>query len=159
MNWNIYNTNLSHITNIYFVNSVTGYLITSQGNIYKTTTGGVPIGIKPISNEIPETFFLYQNYPNPFNPTTKIKFSIPTPLNPPFAKGGTAKSGGFVKLIVYDILGREVEILINESATGGLKPGTYEVEWNANNYPGGVYFYQLKIDNEQLAAKKMVLIK
>jgi photosystem II stability/assembly factor-like uncharacterized protein len=107
---------------------------------------------------IPEKFSLYQNYPNPFNPVTKIKFAIPTPLNPPLAKGGTAKPGGFVKLIVYDILGREVEILINESATGGLKPGTYEVEWNGSNYPSGVYFSKLTAGDFS-ETKKMVLIK
>ena len=104
----------------------------------------------PFVNE----FSLSQNYPNPFNPVTKIKFSIPTPLNPPFAKGGTAKPGGLVKLIIYDILSREVAILVNEQ----LSPGTYEAELDASNYPSGVYFYKL-ITSDYSQTRKMVLIK
>ena len=63
--------------------------------------------------------------------------------------------GVLTHLAIFDILGREVAVLNNEQ----LKPGTYEVEWDAGNYPSGVYFYQLSINNEQLATKKMVLIK
>jgi hypothetical protein len=70
-----------------------------------------PIGIHQISTEIPDKFSLSQNYPNPFNPITKIKFSV-------------AKLSQ-TKLIVYDILGREVQILVDEQ----LKPGTYEADF------------------------------
>jgi hypothetical protein len=105
------------------------------------------VGIQQISNEIPENFTLSQNYPNPFNPVTKIKLSLPAV--------GEMHAFHTTKLIIYDVLGREVTTLVNE----GLSPGTYEVEWDGTNYPSGVYFYQLSIDNEQLATKKMVLIK
>jgi hypothetical protein len=59
-----------------------------------------------------------------------------------------------VKLLVYDILGREIAILVNEQ----LKPGTYEISWDASQYASGIYFYKLMTD-EFTEAKKMVLIK
>ncbi|VAX28429.1 hypothetical protein MNBD_IGNAVI01-2918 [hydrothermal vent metagenome] len=83
---------------------------------------------------------LSQNYPNPFNPNTKIQFSIPTQ--------------SFVKLSVYNILGQEVAILVNE-----VKPiGTYEVDFNAANLSTGVYVYRLKSQNN-IITKKMTLLK
>jgi hypothetical protein len=103
-------------------------------------------GVQKISSIIPNGFVLSQNYPNPFNPSTKIKFQIP--LN----KGG--ERGLSVRLIVYDILGREVVTLVNEQ----LKPGTYEVEWDATDYPSGMYFYRLFTGNYN-ETKRMVLIK
>ena len=106
-------------------------------------------GVKKIGSEIPNSFTLCQNYPNPFNPITKIKFSIP-PSPSQMGRG----SGGEVKLIIYDILGREVAILVNEK----LSPGTYEVEWDASNYPSGVYFYKLTLGDFS-QTKKLILIK
>jgi hypothetical protein len=101
-------------------------------------------GIETALKEIPEEYSLSQNYPNPFNPATKIKFALP--------------KSSFVKLIVYDILGREITTLVNEE----LSPGTYEVEWDAtsgaSNYPSGVYFYKL-ITNDHSETKKMMLVK
>jgi hypothetical protein len=107
------------------------------------------IGIQPISKDIPNSFFLSQNYPNPFNPTTKIKFAIPVL---PLTKGEA--EGVNTKLIIYDILGREVATILNQS----LQPGTYEVEWDASNYPSGVYFYKLTA-RDFTETKKLVLIK
>jgi hypothetical protein len=100
------------------------------------------IGINKIENEVPKYYSLYQNYPNPFNPSTKIKFDIST------------NSKLDVKLVVYDALGREVSVLVNEQ----LKTGTYEVDWNALSYPSGVYFYKLTA-GEFTQTRKMVLIK
>jgi photosystem II stability/assembly factor-like uncharacterized protein len=139
------------LRSVYFVNQTTGWAVGDSGIILKTTDGGGPIGIIPISNKIPDRFQLYQNYPNPFNPSTTIKFDIPTPLNPPFRKGGTSES---VKLVVYDVLGREAATLVNEQ----LKPGSYEVEWNGSNYTSGVYFYKL-MAGDYMETKKMVLVK
>ena len=98
------------------------------------------IEIKRITETVPESYSLRQNYPNPFNPTTKIQFQV--------------ASFKFIKLIVFDAIGREVETLVNES----LKPGTYEVDWNASNYPSGVYFYRLTTEGF-IETKSMVLIK
>jgi hypothetical protein len=102
-----------------------------------------------ISNTIPDKFSLSQNYPNPFNPSTKIKFSIRPPLNPLLGKEGTG-----VVLKVYDNLGREVAILVNER----LQPGTYEVEWDATDLASGIYLYKLSA-TEFTETKRMVLIK
>ena len=107
--------------------------------IYKTSTGGV-IGIKPVSHEIPKSYNLNQNYPNPFNPSTAIKFSVPI--------------SSVVKLSVYDALGREIESLVNEF----LLPGTYEINWLAERFSSGIYFYRL-LANDFSMVKKMSLIK
>jgi len=88
----------------------------------------------------PATFSLKQNYPNPFNPSTKIHYDLPT------------KS--FVKLEVFDALGREIESLVN----GFQNAGTYETIFNASQYPSGVYFYRLTTDNFS-ETKKMLFIK
>jgi hypothetical protein len=106
-------------------------------------------GFNKLNTNIPDVYKLDQNYPNPFNPTTKIKFDIPL-LNPPLSKGGR----GGVSLKIFDILGREVATLVNEQ----LAPGTYEVDWNASEYPSGVYFYRLKTGN-YVETKRMMLIK
>ena len=98
------------------------------------------VGIKQISNTVPEEYKLSQNYPNPFNPTTKIQYSIP--------------KSGLVKLVVFDMLGREVETLVNENQT----PGTYEVLLDAGRNSSGVYFYRLTT-NSFNETKWMLLIK
>ena len=94
----------------------------------------------------PDRFTLNQNYPNPFNPSTSIRFQVP--LN----KGGFR--GLSVQLTIYDILGKEVEVLVNEQ----LQPGTYSVEWNASNFASGIYFYSLTA-GDFIQTRKMVLIK
>ena len=83
---------------------------------------------------------LYQNFPNPFNPSTTIKYSI-------------AKSG-FVSLKVYDIMGREVAVLVNSV----LKGGTYEAIFNADKLSSGVYYYKL-FSEDFRETRKMLLIK
>lgn len=116
---------------------------------YCTIKYSQPVGIKQISNNIPRNFHLYQNYPNPFNPGTRIKFDVRPPLYPLLAKEGTG-----VVLKVFDNLGREVATLVKEE----LKSGSYEVEWDASNYPSGVYFYRLEAENF-LETKKLTLLK
>ena len=113
-------------------------------------------GIIKTGNEIPSEFILYQNYPNPFNPVTKIKFSIG---NSPF-EGGTSpersrrKVDDLVKLIIYNVEGKEISTLVNSQ----LVPGNYEVEWNASNVSSGIYFYKLEAW-EYKSVKKMILVK
>jgi hypothetical protein len=85
-------------------------------------------------------FVLYQNYPNPFNPTTKISFRIP--------------ERNFITLKVYDVLGNETAILINEYRSAGI----YEVEFDASGLPSGIYFYQLSTKG-YIQTRKMSLIK
>jgi predicted acyl esterase len=102
--------------------------------------GFVPIGIQPISSNVPSEFSLQQNYPNPFNPTTNIKFNIPKRDN--------------VTLKVFNILGKEVATLVKEN----LKAGTYEVKFDGGNLSSGIYFYKLETQSYK-ETKKMVLIK
>ncbi len=99
-----------------------------------------PIGIQPISNKVPKSYELLQNYPNPFNPVTNIEFSIP--------------KQSFVKIVVYDLLGRELEILVNEA----LKAGFYKVVWDASNYSSGMYLCKLMTDDYS-KTRIMVLVK
>jgi photosystem II stability/assembly factor-like uncharacterized protein len=134
-------------TNVYlygvqYMDSVAAYAVGENGVILSTLN---LIGINPISSEVPERFSLYQNYPNPFNPVTIIKFDIPP------SKGAR---GMMVRLLIYDILGRELTALVNEE----LKPGTYEVSWDGSNYPSGVYFYRLTA-GDYTETRKMILLK
>jgi hypothetical protein len=105
------------------------------------------IGIQNISTEIPSAYSLSQNYPNPFNPTTKIRFAIPS-------MEGSGFSRGLVRLTIYDVMGREVQTLVNES----LQPGTYEATFDGSNYSSGIYFYRLETNNIQIT-RKCILLK
>jgi hypothetical protein len=113
---------------------------TASDRIFKIYLTYSPVGINQISSEVPSAFSLSQNYPNPFNPTTTIKFNV--------------SKASFVKVIVYNSLGREVEQLVNNN----LPAGKYEVNWNASNQTSGVYFYKLVTDNFS-EVKKMMLVK
>ena len=95
--------------------------------------------------EIADHYLLYQNYPNPFNPSTKIKFTIPA--------GESVKN---VTIKLYDILGKEVAVILNEDKSSG----DYEIEFNAALYklPSGIYIYQLKRDNNSFS-RKMIYLK
>jgi uncharacterized delta-60 repeat protein len=97
-------------------------------------------GISIISNEIPAEFRLGQNYPNPFNPVTNIDFSLP--------------KSAYIKLVVFDILGMEISVLVNER----LNAGVYRFDFDASMLPSGVYFYRLESENFT-QVKKMNLIK
>lgn len=144
------------LNGVFFTDAQTGWAVGVNGTILHTTNGGVSFVEEEKFNEMPTEFLLSQNYPNPFNPVTKIKYSIPmNPPSSPFTKGGSGDSrGGFVTLKVYDILGNEIETLVNEE-----KPaGTYEITWYAANLPSGVYFYQLKA-GDYVSMKKMILLK
>jgi uncharacterized lipoprotein YddW (UPF0748 family) len=93
-------------------------------------------------NASPKSYQLNQNYPNPFNPTTTITYVIP--------------KSGFVSVKVYDVLGNEVETLVN----GVKSAGTYSIQFPMQNkqLPSGVYFYKMSVDNF-ISIKKMILIK
>jgi hypothetical protein len=137
-NWTQINEGLGNL-NITSLLTTTDYIFagTYGSSVWKRSE---LTGVNNISGSIPKSYNLYQNYPNPFNPSTKIKFDLP--------KSSSAK------LVIYDILGREVAILVNEQ----LKPGNYNIEWNASNFPSGVYFYKL-VAGDYVEVKKMILIK
>jgi hypothetical protein len=133
----IENISTNPYTNVYLWN--TGYAFVAT-NIqipmwqYNSRHNGVYgdndlLGVSPIIGSIPDKFNLHQNFPNPFNPATVISYDVPKTSH--------------VKLIVYDMLGRELETLVNE-----VKPaGSYNVSWNANRYSSGVYFCRLETDS------------
>lgn len=97
-----------------------------------------------VSEGAPEEFALHQNYPNPFNPATTIKYSVPF----------NVKTQRVVSLRIYDSLGKEITVLVNEIQSAGL----YQVAWNAENYSSGVYYYTLSVGENQIT-KKMLFIK
>lgn len=117
-------------------------------------------GIKEAPS-LPNEFKLYQNYPNPFNPTTTIEYEIPSLFSPlsgeaggglkaPTSRGDFAK----IRLVIYDILGREVASLVDKEQ----KPGRYKVMFEASHLSSGVYFYNIRYGDRSIS-KKMLLIK
>jgi hypothetical protein len=98
------------------------------------------VGTPSNNNQVPNAYNLSQNYPNPFNPATKISFSLP--------------KAGDVKLVVYDILGKEVAIVINDFRTAG----THTIDFNASNLASGVYLYRIEAGTFT-DTKKMMLLK
>jgi hypothetical protein len=126
------------------------------GIVYGDT--GFMVGINQISSEIPESFSLYQNYPNPFNPVTSIKFEIPNLSSSSSIGDSKSETNSKTEIRIYDVLGREIAILVNEP----LSPGTYEVEFDGTNYASGIYYYTLSAGDPSAPlrmTKKMVLIK
>ncbi len=113
----------------------------SSGAIFKRALPPIPTGIE-WSHLIPTNYELKQNYPNPFNPVTTIEFALPKTSN--------------VSLKIYDITGREVDVLINNQE---LTAGTVKYSYNASKLSSGVYFYSLIVNGNVIDTKKMLLIK
>jgi hypothetical protein len=120
--------------------------VSPEGYIFAGTDVGVFRSLQPTTSAnatsylLPASFVLYQNYPNPFNPSTKIKYSLP--------------QSSKVTLKVFDVLGKEVAVLVDEVKSRGV----YEINWNAESFPSGVYFYQIKA-GDFIETKKMILMK
>lgn len=126
---------------------------TSKSDFYAIRTNAnlnfPPIKVQNITNSVPDEFRLYQNYPNPFNSCTEITYELPATV--------------YIKLAVYDILGREIRVLVNKNQLAGK----YEVNWNTFNYPSGIYFYKITAISTQYQinsivfseSKKMILVK
>jgi 1,4-alpha-glucan branching enzyme len=129
------------------VSDVNQNVTLAPGEFFIYTTAKLPDQEKGITTDIEEfqdqivyNFALEQNYPNPFNPTTSIQYSV--------------NSSQYVSLKIYDILGNEVETLVNE-----VQPaGTYKIGFDAAPFSSGVYFYQLR-QNNLVITKKMILVK
>lgn len=122
----------------YFFGGVGGYIdgMFHVGKLHVTSATNISDNV----NEIPTSTELSQNYPNPFNPTTTIKYSIP--------------QSGFVTLKVYDVLGKEIFLLVDEEK----QPGIYQIEFDAEKLSSGIYFYQLQY-GATIINKKMLLLK
>jgi photosystem II stability/assembly factor-like uncharacterized protein len=128
-------------------NTITGFgsMLLQNPLQFDHSIGEIVLNLTPTSVEennssVPLDYFLFNNYPNPFNPVTSIQYAI--------------SSRQFVSLKVYDVLGNEIETLVNEE-----KPaGTYKITWHAEQLPSGVYFYQLKA-GRFVATNKMMILK
>lgn len=111
----------------------------NSGFLVDTLFRGTAVSIsEPVI--LPSIFTLSQNFPNPFNPSTKIKYSV--------------AQVGVVTLKVYDILGREIETLVNEEKNAGY----YEVNFDANRLASGIYIYKMQAGNF-ISSKKFILMK
>jgi len=115
------------------------YVATNGEGVFRLDLNGTPVSTDEFEMT-PLTLGIEQNFPNPFNPTTKITITLPR--------------AGVVTLRVFDLLGREVSLLLNERKGAG----TYTVRWDAEGYPNGIYFCRL-IAGEFTETKKMVLMK
>jgi len=99
------------------------------------------VGVENPLAEIPKTFELKPNYPNPFNPQTTIQFGLPKAVK--------------VTLIIYNILGQEVDMLIHSKK---MKAGYHQVIWQASQHPSGIYFYHIQTESWK-SVRRMLLIK
>ncbi|MFA5010348.1 MAG: T9SS type A sorting domain-containing protein [Ignavibacteria bacterium] len=119
----------------------------SESGIYGTTFTSCAMNVVSVSGEVPSSYSLSQNYPNPFNPRTVISFKLPVDSK--------------VSIKIYDLMGREVETLVNER----LQAGTYQTQWNAAAFPSGVYFYRIQVHHsgsstgEYSETKRMILVR
>jgi photosystem II stability/assembly factor-like uncharacterized protein len=129
-----------YLTSVFFTNELTGWAVGENGTILHTTNGGVSSVEEEEIDDIPTDYNLTQNYPNPFNPSTKIRYSVPQ------------QSQVIIK--VFDLLGNEIETLINEEKPAGI----YEITWYADGLTSGVYFYQLRV-GKFVETKKMILLR
>ncbi len=114
---------------------------TNNYDMWLLKTEPDPNHVEPLGQgNIPDNYILKQNYPNPFNPSTTIEFGIP--------------ESEFVTLSIYNLLGEQVGLVVNEE----LSAGNYKANWNAKDFPSGVYVYKLQAE-DFIQMKKMILMK
>jgi hypothetical protein len=124
------------------------YIFAGSGNgVWRLSYPETTTNIKSL-NETPTGFALEQNYPNPFNPSTTIKYNLPS------SRQGERSGVRFVTLKIYNLLGKEVAMLVNELQA----PGNYEVKFNGSNLASGVYIYRLQAGNF-VSIKKLMILK
>ena len=140
LSWSTKNDGLPNNTEVFSIDFTNNYIVigTYANSAFRREKSQV--GLTNISEIIPSSYVLNQNYPNPFNPTTTIKFDVPKSDN--------------VKVNIFDMLGKEIAVIVNK----GLSPGSYSVDWNASNFPSGVYFYSMQSGNFT-QTKQMILLK
>jgi photosystem II stability/assembly factor-like uncharacterized protein len=119
-------TGVGRLRHTQFLDVSTGWAVGNSGAILKWTGGSVLNGIDEPTTAVPTAFALNQNYPNPFNPTTIVSYQLPVASS--------------VRLTVYDMLGREIAVLVD----GEMEPGTHQVTFDGSALSSGVYFYTMK---------------
>ncbi len=143
--WQIINSGLpsilpytSFINSVYFDRDGYAYCSVHNFGIYRSA---LPVSVNhDEENFNSDSYILFQNYPNPFNPKTTINYTL--------------SQSGLIKVKVYDILGNEIAVLVNEEQSAG----NYKIEFDAGNRSSGIYFYRLESEGKFLT-KKMLLIK
>lgn len=121
---------------------VGGFFDTAGGvSVNGIAQWGPNVDIKKISEIIPDKYSLFQNYPNPFNPNTNIRYSV--------------KQNSYIRIVIYDILGKEISVPVFEKQSAG----EYEFSFDGSKLNSGIYFYSLYVNGLQIDAKRMVLIK
>ena len=113
---------------------------TFDAGVWRRPLSDMITSVDPVTGNLPQVFLIHQNYPNPFNPSTTIKYELP--------------KASEVKLSIYDMLGREVSVLVNERRNAGV----HEVKFDGAGLSSGVYFYRLQAGNS-VQAKKLVILK
>ena len=124
---------------IKIISNSVAYAAGGYGVVIKTSNGDATTAINT-NTETAKNFILKQNYPNPFNPVTNLEFGI--------------SKLGFVSLKIYDVLGKEVAVIVNNN----VNPGTYKYNFDGSNLVSGVYFYRLEA-GDFTDVKRMVLVK
>jgi len=143
------NIGIAEFENIYYLgasstDSITATATDNEGNTSEfsySTVVEVETSLEILNNKNPNTFSLSQNYPNPFNPSTRISYSI--------------SRSDFISLKVYDLLGREIQTLVNEFQ----QANSYSIDFNASGLASGVYFYRLYVGKDIIETKKMLLLQ
>jgi hypothetical protein len=140
LNWSVRNEGFTSVNSVFSIAFSNNYAFAGLSNtVWLRPIAEITL-VKKKSLSEPRRFLLFQNYPNPFNPNSKIKFQIP--------------KSSHVSLKVLDIMGKEIQTLVNEN----LLPGTFEVSFDGSDLPSGIYYYQLQAGDFS-QTKKMVLIK
>jgi len=139
-NWVLKDEGFSGHPLVYSLLIFDNYIFASTGSIWRRPVSELITGLEIQNSIIPEKYFLYQNYPNPFNPTTTIRYQV--------------RGSNYVTLKIYDLLGRDIAMLVNESQNAGI----YEVQFSAESLSSGIYFYRLKAGDFN-EIRKMVVVK
>jgi len=139
--FSITNAGLTDTTVMSLATSSSGYLYagTEGGIVFRSVNPTTIVSVEEHSIEVPSLFLLEQNYPNPFNPSTTIKYALP--------------KSSMVRLSVYDLLGREVTVLVNERREAGV----HEARFDASGLASGVYLYRLQTGDVTHTKRSLLL--
>jgi len=124
----------------YYMNVSFDGIMVNLDSVFVGNLSGPPVGTPQVTQNVPARFDLKQNYPNPFNPATTIEYDLP--------------KNEFVNLVIYNALGQEVAVLINEN----VNAGSHSVNFDASNLPSGIYVYKITA-GEFTMTRKMSLVK
>ncbi len=135
-----YNGQKIYVAFRYYMNVSVNGIMVNVDSVMVRNQNGPPVGISGNNGLLPDRFDLKQNYPNPFNPSTSIAYDLP--------------KNEFVNITVYNSVGQEVKVLVNEQKAAG----SYEIKFDASELPSGIYLYRIKA-GDYTKSIKMSLIK